>query len=45
MSIVVGSGSITINKDLFKVQKIWALNGEWKFKLLKKEKERQNSHH
>jgi hypothetical protein len=43
MSIVVGSGSITINKDLFKVQKIWALNGKWKFKLL--EKEPQNSHH
>ena len=34
---IVVSGNITINKDLFKIQKIWALNGEWKFKLLEKD--------
>jgi signal transduction histidine kinase len=35
---IVQSESITINKDLFKKQKIWSLNGQWKFRLLEKDK-------
>lgn len=34
---IVHSGSITIKKELFEVQKIWALNGEFNFRLLQKD--------
>jgi hypothetical protein len=37
---IVHSGSITIKKELFEVQKIWALNGEFNFRLLQKDKKK-----